>query len=661
MKHFFLKTFFSMVGLGLLSLSAAFAQSDEATASPLVLGDSVRCQSGTTVQASFGGLATSGSFSDGGAGGSFTDVQTVGNTVSAYYNPPADYDTLVVLTFTTNDPDGPAGPASSSARFWVVKRLSLGSFTIIPNPICAGDTTWVRLTAPMYRSKYPWQVVHAQAISPGYPYGVSHFTIGRPGSSSINGRFIALPALPPGEYALGVKIESKSLGGGCLNDRDSSTATLYVGNPVPTVITEVSSSVCAGQAITLTVEGCPGSLTAQLSNASGSFASPVPLGPATIGSNQLLIPAGTPSGTGYRVRLLKNNAVVATSAPFAVGIPPVIQSLTLSQGVCPGATFTLSVQASGSGLTYQWYRVVNASPQAIAGATSASLTLQPPTVPGSYLVVVGNSCGLSVTSQTITLSPRPPTILRVSSVVSSVCEGGTLTLSVAGTGPGTLSYAWTKDNQVVGTGSSLTLQNAQVPDAGSYVCTLTSECTSVQVSIPVTVRYLRITTQPQSVNLCSGQTTLSVGVQAVGVTPTYQWKRNGTNIAGATSASYVVAASRPGNYTVVVTTGCATLTSNAATVGCASSRLAAESVEEPGLEVAPNPVSGGVIRVRVRGMDTPEFSLTSSTGRSVGITSKGEGGGEWVLTPRQALVPGVYVVEARQGASRLTRRVLVME
>jgi hypothetical protein len=176
------------------------------------------------------------------------------------------------------------------------------------------------------------------------------------------------------------------------------------------------------------------------------------------------------------------------------------------------------------------------------------------------------------------------------------------------------------------------------------------------------VRYVRITSQPQSVNLCSGNATLSVAVEAVGVTVSYQWKRNGTNITGATQSSYVVASSRPGTYTVEVRSACSTVTSQGAVVGCTNPRLAAEVLAEPRLEVAPNPVNGREIQCRVEGMDNPEFSLTSAAGRGLALAVKvGREPGEFVLTPRQRLAAGTYIVQASEGSRRVSQRVVVVE
>ncbi len=78
-----------------------------------------------------------------------------------------------------------------------------------------------------------------------------------------------------------------------------------------------------------------------------------------------------------------------------------------------------------------------------------------------------------------------------------------------------------------------------------------------------------ITRQPQSVRLIAGSTfTLTAG--AIGNPfPTYQWRRNGTPIDGATAATFTLADAQPadsGSYTIVATNANGTATSEAATV-----------------------------------------------------------------------------------------------
>ncbi len=92
-------------------------------------------------------------------------------------------------------------------------------------------------------------------------------------------------------------------------------------------------------------------------------------------------------------------------------------------------------------------------------------------------------------------------------------------------------------------------------------CTFDVTVTSVQPAIAV---------QPLNRLLCVGSTgTISVTAAAAGPPPTYQWKRGGVAIPGATQSVLTISnatTADSGSYTVVLDNGCGTITSNAATV-----------------------------------------------------------------------------------------------
>jgi hypothetical protein len=92
---------------------------------------------------------------------------------------------------------------------------------------------------------------------------------------------------------------------------------------------------------------------------------------------------------------------------------------------------------------------------------------------------------------------------------------------------------------------------------------LTSQAATLTVN-PATA----ITTQPANQTVCAGASA-TFTVTATGASLTYQWRRNGANIAGATGTVFMIAATAAGDagsYDVVVTGACGTVTSAAATL-----------------------------------------------------------------------------------------------
>ncbi len=93
-----------------------------------------------------------------------------------------------------------------------------------------------------------------------------------------------------------------------------------------------------------------------------------------------------------------------------------------------------------------------------------------------------------------------------------------------------------------------------------------------------------IATQPAAISLNPGQAG-SVGVGVTGTPPlTYQWRKDGTNISGATGATYSIpsaATADGGNYSVVVTNAYGTVTSSAAAVTITTAAIPATITTQP--------------------------------------------------------------------------------
>jgi len=87
---------------------------------------------------------------------------------------------------------------------------------------------------------------------------------------------------------------------------------------------------------------------------------------------------------------------VTNSASLTVNENVVVASAPVSLTNCPGTSATFSVNATGTGLSYQWYKGGNALP----GQTANSLVLANVSAAdaGIYSVVVSGVCGNPVTN-----------------------------------------------------------------------------------------------------------------------------------------------------------------------------------------------------------------------------------------------------------------------
>lgn len=164
-------------------------------------------------------------------------------------------------------------------------------------------------------------------------------------------------------------------------------------------------------------------------------------------------------------------------------------------------------------------------------------------------------------SPSIATQPQSQTIFRGQSVTFSVVAGG----------PGPLSYRWRFNGDDIpgATGSSLTLNNVQVPSAGSYSVVIFNAGGSIASAIAtLTVRQppvISVQPAPQFVRLGSNAT-FTVAVLGNGFLR-YQWHRDGTNILGATNATLFIPGAQFANeglYSVTITDSIGPVTSDSA-------------------------------------------------------------------------------------------------
>ncbi len=266
----------------------------------------------------------------------------------------------------------------------------------------------------------------------------------------------------------------------------------------PSVTISGPSNICAGSSAAFTTQVFAGSG----SNVTYRFwrnSSVLLAGPTSVASGTVVsLPSQTTAGN-YHVDVVNSNnagcsVVNSSQIQLNVNANPTAGPITCSNClpgsyVCYNSSVTLNANAvanCGSINTYQWYR--NSSPIAGGGATFIA------TLPGTYHVVVTNSCapGCSATSATFTLNQNPQ-IVADAGPNRTVCPNPPGNSTVLGGSPsgsggtGSLTYAWSPATAL----NSTTIANPTVTNLASttlYTLTVTDSkgCTAIK-SVTVTV------------------------------------------------------------------------------------------------------------------------------------------------------------------------------
>jgi hypothetical protein len=322
-----------------------------------------------------------------------------------------------------------------------------------------GGSTWTSfagsagqaIASSSISSSNPWTLTFD--VASGYAVDIASFSFWRQSSQATN--------------TWSMTINGISVGSGTIPTSGTNTGSLTVTNPVSgltgtvTVVitfggtltgsmriddfTLVGNVSSLGTITTGTVSGSPycagvigvnvpftytpagnfpngvATFTAQLSDASGSFASPTNL--QSVGSNasgsqsiNVTIPSGTVTGTGYRIRVVSASPTVNGSdngANLTINNPSTTVSPSATQSILTGVNgSTLTVNEGYTVSSRQWkYSTVSGGPYSTNLGT-ASTQIPNFGTPGTYYIVCestyGAPCSVTNTSNEIQITVSNP-------------------------------------------------------------------------------------------------------------------------------------------------------------------------------------------------------------------------------------------------------------
>jgi hypothetical protein len=271
-----------------------------------------------------------------------------------------------------------------------------------------------------------------------------------------------------------------------------------------------ASSACSGATIdvpyTATGTFNAGNIfTAQLSNASGDFSSPVTIGTLTStasGTINATIPAGTSTGSGYRVRVISSNPSLTGSTSSTVlsitGSATPSVSIAITGGgtnsICAGTSVTFTASATNGGLSpsYQWR--INGTNTGSNSPTFTSSTL----ANGQVVTCVLTSNAACASPQTASSNGITMTVNAIPNATISgggtICSGASATLTASGGA----AYAWN-------TGATTASITVSPGSSATYSVTVSSSAgCSAQASATVTVNQTITPTFNAIAPFCSG-------------------------------------------------------------------------------------------------------------------------------------------------------------
>lgn len=290
----------------------------------------------------------------------------------------------------------------------------------------------------------------------------------------------------------------------------------------------------------------PGNVfTLQMSNAFGSFANPTNINTVTTGAGGIfkywIADTVTPA-IGYRIRIVSSSfadTTVDNGKDIRVSEYPVPGAVAVFP-ICANGDLVLVDQGTGPNSTnYEWKGPSNFSIQQHS-YTRPNVQV---TDSGWYYLIANNYGCIATDSVHVLIYSKPNKPIIHSN--SPVCATDTLKVWATTTTPGISEWTWQKPaGYVPSTKGDTTIPVSAMTDAGVYkAIAIAGGCASDPDSTTVVIESkaaptVQIAVNPTFPGPWVNMVFTVTGSSNEGSSPTYQWTKNGIDIAGATSNTY---------------------------------------------------------------------------------------------------------------------------
>lgn len=434
-------------------------------------------------------------------------------------------------TYSCTITNGTCG--TSSATFAVtVKQSPTANFTMVPNPVCVGQTVTFTNTSTLPCSTggsgfAPCTCGTFFCSPTNANLGIYTWTFGTGGTGGFaTGQNVTHVYTAAGTYTVNLFVTD--LFSGCSNDI-SQTITVNPGAGPLTASND--TTICSGQSINISANG--GSTYSWTSTPAGFTASTqsISVNPTTT--------------TTYNVSSPGCSGALTESVVITVGATTATSPISGPASVCANATGNTYSVVNTVGSTYNW--TVPAGASITSGQGTNSITVSFGATAGTISVTETNSCGTGtpvtynvsiISALTITVSPAAPTI----------CSGSNVVLTASGA----TTYSWLPVTALSSSSTAIVTANptgtiTYTVTGNSGTCTGTNTVTVTVINNPV------VSVSPAIASICQGSNT---SLTASGAT-SFVWSP-ATGLSSTTNATVTATPSGTVTYTVTGTTGTCT-------------------------------------------------------------------------------------------------------